>query len=372
MAGTQNQAAGRVGGPQGTNGIPSNVQVNGSGTTPLVTSNGPAQTLSPAQVQENYVQSLLVTTHFLGIEIRVHKEVSDALAKVETVLDYKTNQQKHGIATIRGKQGVGAGVHAWGCAIDVNYETSPYLMREEGESALDAALVPVYNRISNFVLGRASVIPLDIAHYNGTLAQRDALYNSLKEEDGAMRKYFGVYMRDPSGTLAPYLATPAGSANAKKTAWAGATVGAVPDVTTALKQIQEDWTTLSGRSNGPQILLASSPGGSYSQWQNPCDAGMCYPQALTYSVEAGQRSAPDAPFVSKGGVIRDPSNGFLGFDHEVVTALCNQGFTWGAIGFGTGNNGQYGGSGDVMHFELADVGRRVGQSIKRLLAGGAP
>jgi hypothetical protein len=117
MTGTANQAAARV--PQ------SNVQVQASGTMPLARPNGPAQTLGTDQAIELYLQNLLVWKPFLGINVQVHKSLAASLADVETSLNYSTNQSKHGIATIRGKQPQGHGIHSFGCAIDLNYETSP-------------------------------------------------------------------------------------------------------------------------------------------------------------------------------------------------------------------------------------------------------
>jgi hypothetical protein len=362
MSGTANQATARVPGPQGTSPGQSNVQVQASGTMPLARPNGLAQTLGADEAIEHYLQNLLVWRPFLGIRVQVHKTLAASLADVETSLNYPTNQSNHGIATIRGKQPQGHGIHSFGCAIDLNYETSPYLMHEAGEKALDATLPDVYNRIAYFVLGRASVIPLDITIFNASVAHRDAMYTALKEESDAMRKYFGLFMRDPGTYLGPYLASAAGAGNARKTSWNGGKTGTVPTTVDALKQIQADWVTLTGRSNGPQILLLSSPGGSYSTWQNPCDVGMCYPQAVSYPVEAGHKTAPDAPFVSKSGVVRDPSNGFMNFDHDVVKALCDHGFTWGAISFGAE-------SGDVMHFELTNLGAQVKADLRRALPG---
>jgi hypothetical protein len=211
-------------------------------------------------------------------------------------------------------------------------------------------------------LGRASVIPLDITQFNGSKDRRDALYKSLKEESDAMQKYFNWFMRQPGTYLAPYLASTAGQTTAKMVSWNGAPAGNVPSVVDALKQIQADWVTLTGRSDGPQILLLSSPGGTYTQWQDPCGVGLCYPQAVSYPVEAGYKTAPDAPFVSKDGVTRDPSTGFMNFDLEIVKALTDHKFTWGAIGMGAE-------SGDVMHFDLRDLAAQVKADVKRAVPG---
>jgi len=360
MAGSGNQSSARVPRPHGTLPNQGNVQIQASGTAPLANANGPVQTISVAQAVEQYIQTLLVDTSFLGIRIRVHGVLAKRLREVEQFLHYDTNHEQHGISTIIGKQGPGAGIHTYGCAIDVNYETSPYLMHESGEAALDATLPPVYNRIAMFILGRASVIPLDITQYNSP-AHRNAMYTSLKQESDAMKWYFGVYMRDPNGMLDAYLKSANGADRAKKTSWAGVSAGTAPSAVDALRQMQADWVTLTGRSNGPQIALWSS--GTRAA-RDPCDFGMCYPSAAVYPVQPGYKSAPDAPFVSKGKVIRDPSNGFLNFDHEIVDALCDHGFLWGAVGFGSQ-------SGDVMHFELTELGKEVHAAVKRITSGGS-
>ncbi len=363
MAGLANQGQARIPGPHGILPNQGNVQLQGSGVAPRANANGPTQAALHDQAIEQYLQPFLTVTTFLGIHVTVHKEVAKRLAQVENELDYATNQQKHGVATLRGKQPQGHWLHSYGCAIDFNYETSPYLMHERGESALDAALPDVYNRIALFMLGRSSVIPLDIIVYNASQAHREAMFKALKQESEAMQRYFGVFMREPGTFLEPYLNTQQGKDNSKKTSWAGTPAQTVPSVTVALKRIQKDWVTLSGRSNGPQILLLSSPGGSYTEWQNPCDVGMCYPQAEHYAIEK-DKHVPDAPFVSKDGVTRDPSNGFMTFDLEIVNKLCDHGFTWGAIGLGKE-------SGDVMHFELTEFGKGVIATADRALSGGA-
>ena len=361
MAGSGNQSSARIPRPQGTLPNQGNVQVHGSGTGALANGNGPTQTALHNQAVEAFLQPSMTVTTFLGIHVTVHKEVAGRLADVERSLNYATNQQKHGVATLRGKQGQGHWLHSYGCAIDFNYETSPYLMHERGESALDATLPDVYNRIALFVLGRPSVIPLDILVFNRSQSHREAMYDALKKESDAMQKYFGLFMREPGTFLAPYLNTQQGKDNAKRTSWAGVPAGTVPSVTAALQQIQKDWVTLSGRSDGPKILLLSTPGGSYSEYQNPCDVGMCYPQAAHYGIEKDSH-VPDAPFISKDGVVRDPSHGFMTFDLDVVNALCNHGFYWGATDLGKE-------SGDVMHFELTDFGKKVIADADRALSG---
>lgn len=339
-----NLTAGRQGGPLGGTTNQSGSFVAPSGTLPRANANGPAQSISLDLAVDRYIKQFLVTKPFLGIDVTVHKLLRPYLDAVETALDYATNQQRHGITSMRGYQGPYSGLHSVGFAIDFNYETSPYLMREKGERTLDVKLVEVYNRIARFVLGRDSVIPRGI-----TLNPNDkSLYNSLKQESDAMGKYFGLFMREPDTFLVPYLATPDGSQRSRTTTWLDTTAASVPTSTNALRQIQQDWVLLTGTKSGPQILL---PGEGGSVYRDPCTDGLCYPEPIHFDVDPGvKKKRVDAPFEG-----RDPAKGFLNFDYEIASALMDHGFTWGAIGFGGGANG----SGDVMHFELSALGRKV-------------
>lgn len=364
------QGAGRQGGPVGT-GQNRQVIYNATGTLPVTQLNGPLQTLTPAQALDRYIQPSLVVTSFLGVTVRVHQKLVKPLHDAQDSLQYAQNQQKHGIVTLSGYQGPKSGLHSVGCAVDINYETSPFLMHEEGEGALDTMLGEIYERIAQFILGRASVIPLEITHYFNPrdATRRDSLYRSLEEESGAMRTYFGMYMVNPETHLDPYLQSSNGSDRAKKTKWMGVAAGSVPGWKAALGQIQKDYTTLTGRGSGPQIVIHVPGSPNYLAATDPCDAGMCYPAAPALSQAAGASRTPDAPFVDKGNTHRDPRYGFMSFDHDVVVALLDQGFTWGAVGFGAGSL-TMGGSGDVMHFELSAVGNQVLKDAKAAVSGG--
>jgi len=363
------QGAGRQAGSAGT-GQNRQVIYNAAGTLPVTQPNGPLQTQTAGQALDRYIQLSLVTTSFLGVPVRVHSKLVKPLHDAQDSLQYAQNHQKHGIVTLSGYQGPKTGLHSVGCAVDINYETSPFLMHEEGEGALDTMLGEIYERIAQFVLGRASVIPLEITHYFNPrdATRRDTLYRSLKEESDAMRTYFGFYMINPETHLDSYLQTSTGSDRAKKTKWLGVAAGAVPGWKAALGQIQKDYTTLTGRGSGPQIMIHVPGSPNYLATTNPCDAGMCYPTPQPLSQAAGASRTPDAPFVDKGTTHRDPQYGFLSFDHDVVVALLDQGFTWGAVGFGAGGL-TVGGSGDVMHFELSVQGRQVLSDAKAAVGG---
>lgn len=364
------QGAGRQNGPIG-GGQSRQATYNANGTLPLVQPNGPMQTLTADQALDRYIRPLLVTTHFLGIAVTVHPTLVKPLKDAQDALQYDQNHQKHGILTLSGYQGPKSGLHSVGCAIDINYESSPFLMHEEGEGALDTLLADIYERIAQFVRGRASVIPLEITRYFNPLdtARREALFRSLKEESDAMRTYFGWYMINPETHLNSYLQSSTGSDRAKNTKWAGVAAGTVPSWKDALAQIQNDYTTLTGRNSGPQIVIHVPSSPLYLGPEDPCSAGMCYPSAPVWSKAAGANHTPDAPFVDKNNSThRDPQYGFMSFDHDVVFRLIDKGFTWGAVGFGAGGL-TWGGSGDVMHFELSTIGRLVLRTASAAVGG---
>jgi hypothetical protein len=52
---------------------------------------------------------------------------------------------------------------------------------------------------------------------------------------------------------------------------------------------------------------------------------------------------------------RNPARGFLNLRKEIVTALCDEGFRWGACDFGVSADGSSQ-NGAMMHFDLADDG----------------
>ena len=364
-----NLGAGRISRPQGTGGT-QQVVFSATGTLPVAQVNGPVQTATTQQALDRFLQGKLVTTTFLGIPVTVHTKMADCLRAAQDSLKYNDNQQKHGIVSLTGKQPRPSWLHSVGCAVDINYETSPFLMHEEGEGNYDVELAQVYERIAQFILGRASVIPLEITQYNASKDRRDYLYEKMKQESDAMRTYFGLYMRQPEAQLDPYLATPTGADRARHTNWkVGVPPGTVPTWQMAFRQIQRDYVMLTGRDGGPQVLM-SGVSGRFQGWRNPCDVGMCYPAGPSLSREAGARRNEDAPFTNKNNpaIRRDPQNGFLSFDHDVVAALTDAGLTWGAIGFGAGGL-RVGGSGDVMHFELTTYGKVVYDAARAAVPG---
>jgi hypothetical protein len=221
-----------------------------------------------------------------------------------------------GIRNIRGQDNR-PGNHAWGIAVDIDADSNPYILNEDGEKVIDAAVAPVYQRIAQAMLGRDSIITLPKA---GTgkkdpatpTGLQGASYTALAEESDAMAAYFSV-LPDPAPPAAP------APAKGKKAAPAPAPLPAArkmssvtidPAKIAALDkaQVQADYELLMGKTR---------------------TKGM----------------SGDLPFEGAGsGTWRDPKRGFLSIRKEVAEALKGEGLRWGATDFA-------GASGDVMHFD---------------------
>jgi hypothetical protein len=218
------------------------------------------------------------------------------------------------------------GFHPWGLAVDLNYDSCPYIMHNHGShnsdvDVLNAELAPVYTRIARLILRRDSVIPKEITRDNEASSRVAALYDSLAEESDAMIRSF--HLMQDTGKLATLLsAMPAG------TDWrpiSGTTSAPTADAMQDL--LMADYVTLSGRP-GPTIPSKS------------------YPAARKLDAHRPFRGNPK---------LRAPEFGFLSLRRELVIALTSQGLRWGAIHFGNE-------SGDVMHF---DDGFDEGSGITR-------
>lgn len=205
------------------------------------------------------------------------------------------------------------GWHPWGLAIDMNYASSPFIMHEAGEAALDAQLAPVYHRIARFVLGRTeSVIPRTITQGAISTQRTATLYTQLAAESNAMIAYFR-FLTAPA-ELDERLRQRPMDADAARAFFGDATPATPINV---LRCIMRDYVLLSGRP-GPAVPNETYP-------QIPAVAGA------------------DRPFAGASAA-RDPLRGFLSIRPEIALALSAQGLRWGAIDFGSQ-------SGDVMHFD---------------------
>jgi N-acetylmuramoyl-L-alanine amidase len=202
------------------------------------------------------------------------------------------------------------GFHGWGLAVDLNYDSCPYIMHNRGLAAIDRQLEPVYTRIAGFLLQRESKIPAEITKGNRDAKRIEALYDWLAEESNAMIRYFQL-MQDTAKLSAAIAALPA---NADWRPISGG--GAAPNADAMQDQMMKDYVTLAGRS-GPAV------------------SGKSYP--------AAPKDASHRPFHGNPK-LRGPERGFLSLRKELVIALTAQGLRWGAIHFGRE-------SGDVMHFD---------------------
>lgn len=205
-------------------------------------------------------------------------------------------------------------MHGWGMALDFKVMTNPYILNEAGEAQLDQTLLQAYDRIAMFVLGKPQSELRKIrqgrsAFGNGSIS---AVYDSLREESDAMKRYFS-WLEDEPG-LRSFLEQEWTALHPNQTA---------PDITQIKAQIRDDYEVLGG---------ATEAGGKRST--------------------NNQGDRPFAP-VSSGGQ-GDPKTGFLNLDKDFVLAMTDAGLAWGAIDFG-------GASGDMQHFDLRleGDGRRV-------------
>jgi hypothetical protein len=152
----------------------------------------------------DFYKNQLKAGHFLGlaIEDNIHPELQTHLTQAEKALRDKGFSDKAsdwGIYKIGGG-GPESGGHRWGLAIDINYDSNPYVLHEAGEVDLDRQLRQVYDRIAWFILGKdrsdlGEMITQGISP-SGFKSISDA-YDRLQEESKAMVRYF-QFMRDRS------------------------------------------------------------------------------------------------------------------------------------------------------------------------------
>lgn len=205
-----------------------------------------------------------------------------------------------GISSMLGLQPPPHGLHQFGLAVDLDYQTMPYLMNESGEAPLDRELAPIYHRIAMLMLGRPSTIP------SGPWS-----YDAYAEESAAMRRYFAL--ADPAAQLA-------GLDDEKLPRIFNETPPAPADRTAALRKlIDADRAQLTA---APKLNLEAK----LKKDQKP--------------------KMMDSPFDPKKGH-PDPGQGFLSIRKEIVTALkqADPAIRWGGADFG-------GETGDLMHFDL--------------------
>jgi hypothetical protein len=251
----------------------------------------------------------------------------------ETAADWGVNRISNG----------GGGFHVRGAAIDINYDTCPYIMHEAGEKNLDKQLGPVYERISKILLGAESVVPTRITTGGNKTTTADTsnsagdIYDKLKSESDAMKKYFSL-LSSPDADLAQIL-------DDFRKSSAGT---AFPDLKTPddfRRQIARDYLTLGGTL--AQLFVVAGPqAGTVKGYGLKAPAAVQQVDAAGNPVvdENGQPKMADRPFNAKNS--GKPEGGFVNIRKEIVLALTQAGMRWGAAEMG-------GASGDIMHFDSA-------------------
>jgi hypothetical protein len=233
-----------------------------------------------------------------------------------------------GIGTVSGQDNR-PGNHAWGLAVDMDSNANPYIMNESGESEVDKLTAPVYERIAQTMLHRASVItPASGGAKPVASGLQGAGYLAVAEESDAMVAYFSVL---PAPTLAAgKKALPAPRKLTSKTF-------AEEDIKKLdVAQVQADYDLLMGRKIVETVDGKSVSVDIDAAWRKRTRVGGSFPFS-------GGGSGHD----------RDPRRGFLTFRQEIVEAVRAQKMRWGATDFDRA-------SGDVMH---VDDGNRHGDYV---------
>ncbi len=259
-----------------------------------------------------YCASLSSTTFFGAPVDKVNPDLIQMLKAAETDLGARKGpgyKPPHIDSTLRKKKAM----HGWGMAIDFDVIRNPYVLHESGEQALDVELLKSYDRIAQFMLGRNSSDLRKLtggrAAFGGTIS---AAYDALRQESDAMKRYFS--MMNDDAALGAFLSGE----------WAAMHAGQQPPEIAAVKAaMRSDYEALGG---------ATATGA-----KRPVSTG-------------GDR--PFAP--SSSGGQGDPATGFLNLEKDLVEAMTDAGFAWGAVDI-------RGEPGDVQHFDLrlSGAGKRA-------------
>jgi hypothetical protein len=303
---------------------------------------------------------------FLHKQICVHVCLGEKLAAAKTLLEQQgfTQASQLGVQRITGFRPGKASLHGQGMAIDIDAATNPYIIHEHNESRLDEELAVVYERIAEFMLGRASIIPRLGAGGQSKEPRRiyvEQLYNTLAQESDAMQRYFAL-MQDGS-RLQAYVRTPPGSKRVRLPSTflsslsrgnsrssqtrdhAKSTILSNELVDQIRLRMMSDWLTLTGQAGPPIFPLAPTVAGIAEK-----NGQLPYPHAVPLESDNPAKREIDRPFDAKHTSYpgRSPMNGFLTLRKELVLALIDTGLRWGALDFGST-------SGDVMHFDSRDL-----------------
>jgi hypothetical protein len=291
--------------------------------------------------------------------------LGEKLAVAKTLLEKQgfTQASQLDVRRITGFRPGQASLHGQGMAIDIDAATNPYLIHEHNESKLDEELAVIYERIAQFMLGRASMIPHLGAERQSKESRRtyvERFYNTLAQESAAMQRYFALMQNGPQ--LQAYVRIPPGSQRARIPStflsilsgenrsssltrdYAASAVLANALIDQIRLRMMSDWMTLTGQVGPP--ILALAPAVAEVAGKNK---QLPYPQMVPLESDNPAKGEVDRPFDAKDTSYpgRSPLNGFLTLRKELVLALIDAGLRWGALDFART-------SGDIMHFDSRD------------------
>ena len=320
---------------------------------------------SPVEEQHNDCPPPLGVVTFLQRQICVHACLGEKLAAANELLQ-KQGFTKASTLDIRRISGFRPGqrsLHGQGLAIDINAETNPYLIHEYNETRLDVELASVYERIAQFILGRSSIIP-HLGRERRAKETRRAyvarFYDALAQESIAMQRYFEIMLDGKQ--LRQYIQTTHGAQRARSPATflsvfihqdrsraQTRSAGSTPVSNATLDQFRfhmmSDWTTLTGYAGPPVQALDHTDAALRSRTRY-----LPYPEIPPPQSDDPAKGEVDRPFDPEGKAYagRSPLKGFLSLRKELVLALVDVGFRWGALDFDRA-------SGDVMHFDSRET-----------------
>jgi hypothetical protein len=234
----------------------------------------------------------------------VHPVLLARLRKATAIAEKLQGSNNFGVMGIGGIKDADS-EHTWGLAVDFDTGVNWYVANEHGEKALDARLLPIYQRIATKLLHRDSVIT--------PTALPTATFDQLADENDAMIAYFGTLGLEGISKDLPH---PRGR-----------------DLTFRAEDLRKLVDDRAQVQNDYTVLIT--------------------PKHETKDEKGKVVEKGDGPAVSGNSKsVRNPTRGFLGINQYMVAALKQVGLTWGATGFGPE-------SGDVMHFDARGLENEV-------------
>jgi hypothetical protein len=248
------------------------------------------------------------------------------------------------------------GNHTLGNALDINYQTNPYIAtrsaRANGGVAYGGEAPPppgitrvrvwataVYDRATAFFISENMVANVS---GRGASETTDDVYTRFSNASTALATYLQLAFQPrppPSTGLAPALTrTPV-------------TDAVSADITTLLAGIptSERLDETTARANVGAVITSGFPpfGNTHPNWPGDVDFWL---QQILRDYEVVRIPMEIGPSSLSPGKTRSPVNGFLDLRREIVVSLCDVGhLRWGASDFGNDE------SGDVQHFDTAPV-----------------